>query len=162
VIRFYLPDRRPSLWGDHPIAIIREKGEGPIVIKSSKNRDMPIQLNEHNEGRTVAVHVSGKLLKEDYEHFVPEFDRLAALHGKLRVLFDMTDFHGWTPGAMWEDTKFAMHHFSNIKRLAIVGEKKWQEGMATFCKPFTKAAVKYFDHTDAVEARAWVDEVPAS
>jgi len=36
-----------------------------------------------------------------------------------------------------------------------VGEKKWQEGMATFCKPFTKATVKYFDLADAAEARKW-------
>ncbi|MDA7865220.1 STAS/SEC14 domain-containing protein [Akkermansiaceae bacterium] len=132
------------------------------MSKPSFESDMPIQLHEKNEGRTVAVHVSGKLVKEDYEHFVPEFDRLVALHGKLRVLFDMTDFHGWTVGAMWEDSKFAMHHFSKIERLAIVGEKKWQEGMATFCKPFTKAIVKYFDHAAAVEAGEWLDEVTSN
>ena len=119
---------------------------------------MPIQLKETNEGKTVAVHVSGKLIKDDYEHFVPEFDRLVGLHGKLRVLFDMNDFHGWTTGAVWEDTKFAMHHFGNIERLAMVGEKKWQEGMATFCKPFTKATVKYFEQADAAEANTWLAE----
>lgn len=123
---------------------------------------MPIQLHEKNEGKTLEVYVSGKLIKDDYDHFVPEFDRLVALHGKLRVLFEMTGFHGWTVGAMWEDTKFAMHHFSRIERLAIVGEKKWHEGMATFCKPFTKATVKYFDHPDAAEAGQWLDAIPSS
>lgn len=123
---------------------------------------MPIQLKESNEGKTIAVHVSGKLVTADYEHFVPEFDRLVGLHGKLRVLFDMAEFHGWTAGALWEDTKFATHHFSKIERLAIVGEKKWQQGMATFCKPFTNAEVKYFDHADAVEALQWLDEVTAN
>src|SRR5664280_1425871 len=107
---------------------------------------MPIKLNEENGGKILAVHVSGKLVKADYEHFVPEFERLVRQHGKLRVLFDMTGFHGWTAGALWEDTKFAMHHFSDIERLAVVGEKKWQHGMATFCKPFTKATIQYFDH----------------
>ena len=119
---------------------------------------MPIQLSESNQGTTVAVHVSGKLAKEDYEHFVPEFERLVGLHGKLHVLFDMSDFHGWTAGALWEDTKFAMHHFSDIERLAMLGEKKWQEGMATFCKPFTKAEVKYFDQNKHSEAEAWLAE----
>lgn len=117
---------------------------------------MPIQLNEENAGKLLAVHVNGTLAKADYEHFVPEFERLVGLHGKLHVLFDMTGFHGWTVGALWEDTKFAMHHFRDIDRLAVVGEKKWQEGMATFCKPFTKATVKYFDHADAAEARKWL------
>jgi hypothetical protein len=120
---------------------------------------MPIQINEESGGKLLAVHVSGKLAKEDYEHFVPEFERLVGLHGKLRVLFDMTGFHGWTAGALWEDTKFAMHHFSDIDRLAAIGEKKWQEGMATFCKPFTKATIRYFDHADAAEARKWLGEL---
>ncbi len=119
---------------------------------------MPIQLNEENGGKVLVVHVSGKLVAADYEHFVPEFERLVGLHGKLQVFFDMTHFHGWTAGALWEDTKFAMHHFRDIDRLAVVGDKKWQEGMTTFCKPFTKATVRYFDHADAAEARKWLGE----
>ena len=118
---------------------------------------MPIQLNEESGGKVLAVHVSGKLAAADYERFVPEFERLVRLHGKLNVLFDMTGFHGWTAGALWADTTFALHHFHDIERLAVVGEKKWQEGMATFCKPFTKATVRYFDHAEAASARAWLD-----
>ena len=120
---------------------------------------MPIQLNEENDGKLLAVHVSGKLAKADYEHFVPEFDRLVQQHGKLRVLFDMTSFHGWDAAALWEDTKFADKHFADIEKLAMVGEKKWQQGMATFCKPFTKATIRYVEHADAAEARKWLAEV---
>jgi hypothetical protein len=124
----------------------------------SKESEMPIQLNEENDAKILVVHVSGKLVAADYEHFVPEFDRLVQQHGRLRVLFDMTGFHGWDTGALWEDTKFAFQHFSDIERLAIVGEKRWQQGMATFCKPFTRAVVRYFDHADAAEARKWLIE----
>ena len=119
---------------------------------------MPIQLNEENGGKILVVHVSGKLAKADYEHFVPEFERLVRQHGKLRVLFDMTDFHGWTAGALWEDTNLRCIISATLTGLAVVGEKKWQEGMATFCKPFTKATIRYFDHADAAEARKWLDE----
>lgn len=91
---------------------------------------MPIQLIEEAGGKVLAVHVTGKLGKADYEHFVPEFERLVQQHGKLRVLFDMTGFHGWTAGALWEDTKFALHHCSDIERIAVVvrrnGRKAWQ------------------------------------
>jgi SpoIIAA-like len=117
---------------------------------------MPIQLDEQNGGKLLAVHISGKLTKADYEHFVPEFERLVRQHGKLRVFFDMTGFHGWDAAALWEDIKFDAKHFADIERLAMVGEKKWQHGMATFCKPFTKAAVRYFDHVDAAEAWKWI------
>jgi hypothetical protein len=73
------------------------------------------------------VHVSGKLIKEDYEDFVPAFDQLVGLHEKLSVLLDMTGFHGWTVSAAWEDTKFGFHHFGDIDRLAVVGEKNWRK-----------------------------------
>jgi SpoIIAA-like len=123
-----------------------------------KESKMSIQLNEENGGKVLVVHVSGKLAKADYEHFVPEFERLVRQHGKLSLLFDMTGFHGWEVSALWEDTKFAIKHFADIERLAMVGEKKWQQGMATFCKPFTKATIRYFDHSDVAEARKWLAE----
>jgi hypothetical protein len=31
-----------------------------------------------------------------------------------------------------------------------------EHGMATFCKAFTKATVRYFEHADAAEAREWL------
>ncbi|MGA7951291.1 MAG: STAS/SEC14 domain-containing protein [Thiobacillaceae bacterium] len=119
---------------------------------------MPIQLTEEDNGKLLTIHVSGKLVKDDYADFVPAFERLVRQHGKLRVLFDMSGLHGWDAGAAWEDTKFAINHFADIERIAMVGEKRWQHGMATFCKPFTKAMVRYFDHADAAEARKWLGE----
>ena len=121
---------------------------------------MAIRLTEENGGRILDVHVSGKLTAEDYAHFAPEFERLVRQHGKLSVLFDMTGFHGWEGGALWADIKFDMKHFADIDRLAMVGETKWEHGMAAFCKPFTKATIRYFDHADAGEARKWVGEAP--
>ena len=118
---------------------------------------MPIQLQEENDGKMLAVHVTGKLVKSDYEKFVPEFERLVQQHGKLRVLFDMTGFHGWEGGALWDEIKFDIKHFADIERIAAVGDRKWQHGMAAFFTPFTKATTRYFDHADAAEARKWLD-----
>jgi len=41
---------------------------------------------------------------------------------------------------------------------ATIGETKWQHGMATFCKPFTRATIRYFEHDDAAGARQWLSE----
>ena len=84
------------------------------------------------------------------------FGRSFRQHRKLRVLFDMTGFHGWEAGALWEDIKFDVKHFVDIERIAMVGGKKWQRGRAVFCKPITKATVRYFDHASALESRKWV------
>ncbi len=77
-------------------------------------------------------------------------------HGKIRILFIMHDFHGWSAGAAWEDFKFDLKHFNHIERLAIVGETKWEKGMSVFCRPFTTAKIKYFDHADIEKAREWI------
>lgn len=118
---------------------------------------MAIRLEETGGGKTLEVELTGKLAKQDYEACVPVVERLVKQHGKICMLVVMHDFHGWTAGALWEDTKFAAHHFSDIERLAVVGETKWQQGMAVFCKPFTAATIRYFDHAALAEARAWLE-----
>ena len=109
-------------------------------------------------GKMLHVKATGKLTKESYEAFVPVVDQQIEEHGRIRVLFEMHDFHGWTAGAMWEDLKFDFKHWKDIERLAIVGESKWQQGMAVFCKPFTAAKIQYFDHSRLGEAESWLGE----
>lgn len=119
---------------------------------------MNVKLNEKNDGKLLEVQLSGKLVKKDYALFVPTVERLAKEHGKIRMLVEMHDFHGWTTGALWEDIKFDAKHFNDIERIAIVGETKWEHDMAIFCKPFTTAKISYFDHVAADKARTWLEE----
>lgn len=121
-----------------------------------------IELQSAATGKILAVKLSGKLSKEDYETFVPEVESLIKSHGKIRILLQMHDFHGWTVGALWEDIKFDMKHFKDIERLAMVGDRKWEAGMAAFCKPFTTATVRYFDESEMEAARSWIEEGSAS
>lgn len=119
---------------------------------------MDSSLEIVSSGKSLHVKVTGKLTKESYQIFAPAVDELVAEHGKLRILFEMHDFHGWTMGAMWEDMKFDYKHWHDIEKLAIVGESKWEAGMAAFCKPFTSANIKYFDHEKLDDAQTWLAE----
>ena len=119
---------------------------------------MPLEFNELAEGKILVVQATGKLSKADYEEFVPETERLIKQFGKIRVLFEMHDFHGWEIAGVWEDMKFDLKHFRDIERLAIVGEKAWEHGMTVFCRPFTTAKLRYFDSSKAEDATNWVEE----
>ncbi len=119
---------------------------------------MPVELREEAGGKCLLVQLSGELTKEDYQHFVPEVERLIQREGKIRMLVRMHDFHGWTMGALWEDIKFDLKHFADIERLALVGERQWEAGMAVFCKPFTRATIRYFDKSQYDEAQRWLKE----
>jgi hypothetical protein len=117
---------------------------------------MSVQLHETGEGRILKIRVTGRLTRQDYGEFIPEIERMIAHHGKIRILLEMDDFHGWTIGAMWEDVKFDLKHFRDIERLALIGDRAWERGMATFCRPFTTATIRYFDKSEAYVADAWI------
>ncbi|HEC29502.1 MAG TPA: STAS/SEC14 domain-containing protein [Gammaproteobacteria bacterium] len=117
-----------------------------------------IEIEGNSWQNILTMRISGKLTKEDYERFVPEIERMIKAHDKVRILVELTDFHGWTVAAAWEDSKFGMHHYSDIERMAIVGETAWEKGMAMLLKPFTKAKVKYFDSSQMAVAKTWIME----
>lgn len=115
-----------------------------------------LELNERVGGKAIEVQITGTLEQEDYDIFTPAFERLVEEHGEIRVLFRLQDFTGWSAGALWEDVRLAFRHFADIERLAIVGEKEWERGMATFCKPFTRAEVRFFESDRLGDARRWL------
>ena len=88
---------------------------------------MAIELNEEVGGKLLIISVTGKLTREDYKSFIPKVEELILKFGKIRVVFKMHDFHGWNAGALWEDIKFDVRHFSDIEALALVGDKKWEK-----------------------------------
>jgi hypothetical protein len=117
---------------------------------------MGVEISTDSERNFLLVRAKGKLSKQDYEQLVPAVEKLIQQRGKVRVLFDMDDFHGWSTGALWQDIKFDAAHFNDIERVALVGDAKWEALMAIFCRPFTSAQIRFFDRAQIAEARRWI------
>ena len=117
---------------------------------------MLVELEEHGGGKTLILHWSGKLGREDYAHFIAEVARAIKAHGKVGLLVRMHGFHGWTMRAVWEDLKLVLRDFSHIERLALIGDNRWEAEMALYCKPLTTSKERYFDESKAAEAAAWI------
>lgn len=111
-----------------------------------------------NEGNVVTVKVSGKLTKADYDELIPSWKTVIARHGSMRLLFIMQDLTGWEPAAAWEDFQFDRKHSDQVERVAMVGEKKWQQWLTRLGSFFFKANVHYFDSSNLAEAERWVRE----
>ncbi len=130
------------------------------MSKFTKERTlkMTTHVDEKIYGNVMEVHLNGTLTKEDYARFVPDTEELIREHDKIRLLIILDGFEGWNAGGLWEDIKWDAKHFNHIERIAIVGEKKWEKWMASFCKPFTTAKVRYFDEEETAhaQARAWL------
>jgi hypothetical protein len=108
--------------------------------------------------RILGFKLSGQLHDADYRAFVPVVEAAIAKNGKVRVLAEFADFHGWDVHALWDDTKFATKHCADVEKLAIVGDRAWEKWMAVVCKFFTLAKIEYFDAKDIDRAWAWVAE----
>lgn len=117
-------------------------------------------MTPRSDAPIVEVQVTGKLTHEDFVTFTPHFEELVEQRGRLRVLFEMADFHGWNATALWDEIKFDMAHFADIDRVAMVGDKKWEEYLSLLCSPFTRAHVRYFNASAVEDARLWLmDEI---
>ena len=98
----------------------------------------------------------GKLTHADYEIINPLVD--AALNGitqpEVDVLIDGTELEGWELRAAWDDFKFGLKHNNEFKKIAIYGNKNWQEITAKVGSWFISGEIKYFD--DNEKAIAWL------
>ena len=104
----------------------------------------------------VTIQASGELSMADYDSFVPAFERIAEKSGPLRILVELQELSGWTMGALWEDLKFDTTHRSDFGRVAIVGNRDWQNWAIRLSKPFFKAEMRYFDTAQADAAKDWL------
>jgi hypothetical protein len=116
-----------------------------------------IEKLERSSGAVLGFKMSGKLHDEDYRQFVPLVEEAIQAHGKVRLLAQFHDFHGWDLHALWDDIKFSTKHCTDVEQIALVGEKKWEEWMAKVCKPFTMAKVKYFEAAQVETAWKWLE-----
>jgi hypothetical protein len=120
---------------------------------------MAIQLVEQSGGKILEVHLSDKLTEADYQLLLPQFERLLREHGKLRVLLDLTRFTSGEVRPLREDLKIYGSLLSAIERIAMVGDQKWRDWLATVCAPLLTANIRYFDPAQAEEARAWIHSI---
>ena len=111
---------------------------------------------ETGSPKVVGVKLSGKLHDEDYRRFVPMIESILTAEGKVRLFVQFEEFQGWDTHAAWDDFKFALQHYSDFERIAMVGDRRWEKWMASICKPFTKAKVRYFDKSEVVSAWLWL------
>ncbi len=114
-------------------------------------------LNEH-AGDLIAIRVTGKLDQNDYESLIPEFESKIRQYGKISLYWEMEDFEGWQPKGLLEDLKFDAKHADDYKKIAMVGDKRWEEWMTSLMKPFSSAEIKYFDLSGREQALRWVQE----
>lgn len=106
----------------------------------------------------LAAKASGEITTEDYRDvLVPVAEAKFAKHGKVRVYYEIgADFSAMDFGAMWEDTRLGLGHWSDWDKIAIVTDVGWIADTMKLMKVFMPQPIRVFSGAEANEARDWV------
>jgi hypothetical protein len=108
----------------------------------------------------VAVSASGKVTGDDYDYLlIPLIEGKLKTNEKVRVLYVLgPEFSDFTAGAIWDDAKIGLRHFTAYERVAMVTDVNWIAGAVKFFAFMFPCPVRIFGNDRLAEAMAWISE----
>ncbi|MCW8129870.1 MAG: STAS/SEC14 domain-containing protein [Planctomycetota bacterium] len=117
---------------------------------------MSLRVSGDEAGRVVEIHASGRKDSSEYRSFFQELERRLTKQAKVGLMLEFLDFEGWDMDALGCDLPFDVTCLNRISRMAVVGDRKWEEWINAYCSPFMGASVKCFKPGEDQQARAWL------
>ncbi len=114
---------------------------------------MSVEIVEVANG-LVTLKLTGKLTRAEQADFQRRVVEIAEKEGKVNLLALAQEFEGWEKGD-WGDLSAQAEFDRHIGKMAIVGDKKWNDLAVLFTgKGFRRVAIEMFP--DVEQARAWL------
>ncbi|MDT4290342.1 STAS/SEC14 domain-containing protein [Methylomonas sp. MO1] len=107
----------------------------------------------------VTVKITGKLTHAELTALQQEAFGIIGREGGIRVLIIYEDFQGWAKEGDWDDVSFQTKSDPYINKMALVGDKQWEELALMFTgQGFREFAIEYFEPDELDKAQAWLKE----
>ena len=113
------------------------------------------ELNRR-DGNIVGFKITGRFTGVQMKAFADRVDAVVAEAGPVCLLVELEDFRGIELDVLWEKAKFAFAHLRDIERMAVVGDRLWEEWWVKMAGALLRAETRYFDETDIDAAWAWL------
>ena len=118
---------------------------------------MPVNFSLEN-GNIGLFKVSGKLGKDELEQAQNECEAVIQKTGNIKILAVLDNFQGWEKAKGWEDLSFAERNDPYIEKMAIVGDKQWEDLAYAFtAKGLRPVPIEFFDEAQEDAARQWLN-----
>ena len=112
-----------------------------------------------NEGGLITVQISGKLKWTEFAGAQKSAIQAMRPGGKVRLLVLTEDFEGWDDRGDWGDVSFQMRYDEQIEKIAVVGDRRWQEMIEVFVgKGIRPVDIRYFAPSQEALARTWIGQ----
>ena len=110
-----------------------------------------------SSGPVVGYKVVGKVTPADYEQLDPAVQALVDQYDDhVCVLLDLQEFAGEEARAWLPDLRFGHRFHDKIAKMAIVGDKRWQQWLTALVDPFYADEAEFFHPDDIDKAWAWL------
>lgn len=110
-------------------------------------------------GNVLTIRITGKLAQPELARLQQSATETIRRQGKVRILVVAENFLGWEKGGNWEDDSFQAENDRYIEKMAVVGERKWEDLATIFVAKGLRAfPIEYFQPGDLPRARAWLAE----
>jgi len=115
------------------------------------------EVLDDTKGRRVYLRAKGRLTAADYKKLTPRLEETLNEYGRIRLYIDMEAFEGWSLEAVWDDFTFGLKHWNDFERIALIGNKHWEEVSVKMMDRMMAGEARYFDVKKKGEARAWIE-----
>ena len=103
----------------------------------------------------LVVRLSGNVTAQEFRAGQEEASRLLKPIVSAAFLAVLRDFEGWG-GGDWNDSSIQFQNDTQIKRMAIVGDRKWEDAALMFVgKGLLHFDIEYFEPGQLVQAQKW-------
>jgi hypothetical protein len=106
----------------------------------------------------MTLRASGLLKEDELLGVQKKMAAVISKQKKARILVLVEDFEGWDPNGTWNDFSFQDKLDPSIEKMAIVGDKKWQDLALMFSAQGLRGfPIEYFVPADLGKAQAWLE-----
>ena len=126
------------------------------MADSIKEHGISVAIKRNKKRVFIEIVMLGTLTHKDYTLFVPMVDKaLKEAKGlEADLLIDMKNFTGWEFLAAWDDLKFGLKHRNDFTKMAIIGDKNWEEVSVQMMSHLVKGKIKHFKKRE--KALSWI------
>ncbi|WP_299703332.1 STAS/SEC14 domain-containing protein [uncultured Pontibacter sp.] len=117
-----------------------------------------LEILPETHDNMLAVRVKGELSIPDFDKYRNMVRDLMLKNKETHIYYEMVDVDWINPVAAIENGLFDIIHGLDYGRVAMVGEKKWQELSAKLASTVKKHGIRYFDLADKQQAMKYVLE----
>jgi|KBSMisStaDraftv2_1062788.scaffolds.fasta_scaffold488975_2 hypothetical protein len=119
-------------------------------------RIMSAEILDNTE-EVLTIRISGKLRQSELVTAQKNAAAILRKRGGSRLLVLAEKFDGWEKGGDWGNLSGQEQLDAQIDRMAIVGEKRWEDVALLFTgKGLRHIEIEYFSPTDLPRARSWL------